>query len=89
MRDVHRRFAADKLVEPAVYLVLRHRVERRGRLVEYNHRGVLEERPCDREFLLFAAGKLHAVLLELPEHHGVPSMRQSVHLVKKTDLFKY
>ena len=37
----------------------------------------------------FAAGKLHAVLLELPEHHRVPSVRQSVHLVKKPDLFKH
>lgn len=86
MRNVDRGFAVDKAVELAVNLILRNGVKRRCRLVKDYDRSVLVKRTGDSHFLLFAARKLNAVIVELLEHHRISALGERVYLVEKPRL---
>ena len=66
-----------------VELVLRNRVERRGRLVKDHQRSVLIEHTRDREFLALAAGKFDTFFRELMGQRRVELHRQRIDLLHK------
>ena len=71
MRDHQRRAALHQFGERRLHQRLVAGVERRGRLVEQQHRRVLEDRAGDGEALALAARQRHAALAE----HGVVALR--------------
>ena len=46
-------------------LRLRHVVQRAGRLVQHQHLGILQQRPGNGEPLPLAAGKVHAIFVNV------------------------
>ena len=55
---------AHQRLERRLHLTLGLRIERRGRLVEHQHRRILEQRARDRQPLALAAGELNAVFAD-------------------------
>src|SRR5258708_22016805 len=76
VRDHQRRAAAHERFQRRLHMALRFAVEGGGRLVEDEHRRILEERARDGEPLPLSARKAHAVLrseehtseLQSPDH---------------------
>src|SRR5581483_6791021 len=61
VRDDNGGAAAHQRIERRLHLALRFGVEGRGRLVEDQHRRVLEQRACDRQALALPTGEALAV----------------------------
>src|SRR5690348_8642689 len=64
MRDDDRRAAAHQRIERRLHLALGFRIERRGGLIQYQDRRVLEQRPRDGKALTLAAGEAQAVFAD-------------------------
>src|SRR5262249_43707425 len=65
VRDHDRRSPLAQVLDRAPNLPLGFRIERSRRLVEQDHRRVLEQGACDGDALALAAGDLRAVLADL------------------------
>ena len=73
MGDVDRGPTLRHLRELLVYLVLGHGIQRGGRLIQYQHRGVLIERPHNGDLLLLPSRQIHSRSLQPLRDRGVQS----------------
>ncbi len=71
VRDHQRRASLHQRLERRLHVALRFGIERRSRLVQYQHRRILEQRARDRQPLALAARQLDAVLA----HQRIESLR--------------
>ena len=85
VRDIDCRFFCNEFIEAAVKLVFRLWVERSSRFVEHNDGGIFEQRPCKRDLLPFAAGRLEAAFVKLFQNRRMHTLRERIQPLPEAD----
>ena len=86
VRDEDRRLVLPQPVKLVKYLLLRHRIERRRRLVKDQNIRIAVKRPCYRELLPLTARKLESLRLKYPHKRRVVALRQLLYILVGTAL---